>query len=246
MLKSLPHPKATDSSLMKRVPSPTSIITTPGGMSLNLSRPCPSQSSLWDSNFLLLLQFRDREGHLRVPQRHFEDGQKLGTWISRNRRQKRRGALCPEEERRLNEIGFIWNVNDAKFDTMFTALAQFKQREGHCNVSDACIEHLDGGGEFKIGAWLHQQQYQHRIGKLDTKRWKQLESLGVKSKCRRHELGEELFDRNFDLLLVFKEREGHVRVPSQHQESANDYLGSWLGNQRSLHRNGLLELDRQK
>jgi hypothetical protein len=59
-------------------------------------------------------------------------------------------------------------------------------------------------------------------------------------------MAEERFDRNFDLLFVFNEREGHVRVPINHQESDNDILGSWLGNQRCLHRNGLLGLDRQK
>jgi hypothetical protein len=60
------------------------------------------------------------------------------------------------------------------------------------------------------------------------------------------EISEEFFDRNFDLLLVFQEREGHVRVPIKHQESANDNLGSWLGNLLSLYRNGKLDLDRQK
>ena len=48
------------------------------------------------------------------------------------------------------------------------------------------------------------------------------------------------------MLLAFKERKGHVRVPIEHQESATDNLEAWLGKQWSLHRYGLLELDRQK
>ena len=64
---------------------------------------------------------------------------------------------------------------------------------------------------------------------------------------KRQESPEEHFDRNFDLVLAFKKREGHVRVPLKHQESgATDNLGAWLGNQRSLRRHGALELDRQK
>jgi hypothetical protein len=40
---------------------------------------------------------------------------------------------------------------------------------------------------------------------------------------------------------------GHaVRVPTEHQESATDNLRDWLGNQRSIHRHGHLELGRQK
>jgi hypothetical protein len=200
----------------------------------------------------LLLQFRDREGHLRVPARHVEDNHKLGNWIDKQRTQKRKRKLCPEKERRLNDIGFIWDVYEAQFDTMIRALTQFKQREGHCNVSEKLIECLDGGVKLKLGAWMKNQRAQRARqgrGALGaTTREKLLESMGVKWNNQRQEIGidQALFDRNFDLLMVFNEREGHVRVPNQHQESANDHLGYWLKNQRSLHRNGLLELDRQK
>jgi hypothetical protein len=100
---------------------------------------------------------------------------------------------------------------------------------------------------MQLGTWLKNLRYDHGGGTLDAKREKQLESLGVKwKKNKRLENAEENFDRNFDLLLVFQEREGHVQVPTKHQESATDNLGLWLAAQRSLHRQGLLELDRQK
>jgi hypothetical protein len=87
----------------------------------------------------------------------------------------------------------------------------------------------------------------HGRGTLGAKRAKLLESLGVKWKQSiRKEITGEDFDEHFDLLLVFKEREGHVRVPVNHQESVTDDLGAWLGNQRHLYRVGALELDRQK
>jgi hypothetical protein len=79
---------------------------------------------------------------------------------------------------------------------------------------------------------------------MDIKRAQRLESLGVK--WHKNEIAEESFDRNFDLLMVFKEREGHMRVPIKHQESANDTLGEWLTKQRHRQRHGLLLLDRQK
>jgi hypothetical protein len=74
----------------------------------------PEKCRLWDLHFLLFLQFRDREGHLKVPQGHVEDGQKLGYWIYNQRRRKRIGRLCPEHERRLNEVGVIWNARDQR------------------------------------------------------------------------------------------------------------------------------------
>jgi hypothetical protein len=201
----------------------------------------------WNFNFLLLLQFKQREGHFRITRFHVEDGQKLGQWICDNRTKKRAGKLESEKERRLNDIGFIWNPYEEKWDTMIRALTQFKQREGHCNVSDRHIEYLDdGAAQDRLGAWLINQRVYQGRGRLDAKREKRLESLGVEWNCKRQDITEEHFDSNFDLLLAFKEREGHVRVPIRHQESANDDLGAWLGNQQSLHRHGRLELDRQK
>jgi hypothetical protein len=75
------------------------------------------------------------------------------------------------------------------------------------------------------------------------------ESVGVKWSNKRKENADERFDRRFDLLLVFKERAGHVKVPIKHQEvgDTTTKLGVWLGRQRSLcRRQGLLDLELQK
>jgi hypothetical protein len=206
-----------------------------------------SQAGRWNVYFLLLLQYRDRQGHIRVPTQHVEDGQELGSWISMQRYQKRLGTLPSERERRLHEIGFTWSANDGKWETMIRGLIQFKQREGHCHVSNIHVEHMDGGVKLKLGVWLKKQRHHRGRGRVETKIvWKKLESIGVTWNNRILELGEAQWDRNFDLLLVFKEREGHVRVPTKHQESVGDQLGRWLKDQRSLYRHGALELDRQK
>jgi hypothetical protein len=98
---------------------------------------------------------------------------------------------------------------------------------------------------LKPGAWLSQQRYLQRSESLDAQKEKRLESLGVTWNDQQQEIEVERFDRNFDLLVAFQEREGHVRVPINHQESDNDNLGDWLRYQRFRYRHGLLELDRQ-
>ena len=66
---------------------------------------------------------------------------------------KKAVTLVSEKERRLNGIGFIWIPCEAKWDTMIRVLTQFKQREGHCNVSDQHFEYLlDGAVKDKLGA----------------------------------------------------------------------------------------------
>jgi hypothetical protein len=89
----------------------------------------------------------------------------LGRWIGTQRVEKRKGKICLERERRLNEIGFIWNNHDETWETMIRGLKQFKQREGHCNaIADKHSVQLDGGVQLKLGVWLSQQRHNHARG----------------------------------------------------------------------------------
>ena len=69
--------------------------------------------------------------------------------------------------------------NEGKWDTIFRALKQFKQREfGYpCKVSGKHIEHLNGGVKLKGWAWVKVQRYQQGCGKLDDKGEKRLERV---------------------------------------------------------------------
>jgi hypothetical protein len=102
---------------------------------------------------------------LRVPSVHVEDGERLGRWIDKHRAQKRKGTLGSEKERRLNEIGFIWNTLDGKWDIMFRALTQFKQREGHFRVPP---KHVEDGTD--LGSWNGRQREMKKAGMLVPER----------------------------------------------------------------------------
>ena len=43
---------------------------------------------------------------------------------------KRNGKLIPFRESKLNEIGFVWDILEHKWHTMFCALRAFKEKEG--------------------------------------------------------------------------------------------------------------------
>ena len=44
--------------------------------------------SAWEDRFASLTNFKDREGHCRVPQRHIEGSIRLGTWVSHEREKR--------------------------------------------------------------------------------------------------------------------------------------------------------------
>ena len=51
------------------------------------------------------------------------------------------------------------------------------------------------------------------------------------------------WDRTFDLLVQYEEREGHCNVPQRHVEDGSN-LGTWLNTQKQLFRQGHLDKER--
>ena len=60
----------------------------------------------WEKGFAALTAFKAREGHCNVPQRHVEDGFRLGMWI--NGQRCSRSKMSAERKKRLDEIGMVW------------------------------------------------------------------------------------------------------------------------------------------
>jgi predicted helicase len=60
----------------------------------------------WEEGFSKLQQFKEREGHCRVPKGHKEGDFNLGTWVGTQRANK--DTLTPERLERLNALGFVW------------------------------------------------------------------------------------------------------------------------------------------
>ena len=66
----------------------------------------------WEEGFGYLLQFKEREGHCRVPLRASEAGYPLGSWVGTQRKGKEN--LSSDRIQRLDEIGFVWKVIKAE------------------------------------------------------------------------------------------------------------------------------------
>jgi hypothetical protein len=105
----------------------------------------------WEEGFAALEAFKAREGHCRVPLSQFERTFWLGQWVSKQRRSK--DTISAEHRKRLEEIGFYWDVRAITWEQGFAALQEFKAREGHCCVPQRCIQ-----GAVTLGRWVNQQR----------------------------------------------------------------------------------------
>ena len=77
-----------------------------------------------------------------------------------------------ERIQRLDSLGFVWDALEAYWQEMFTALVDYKEHYGNCNVPQSWKENP------KLGNWCNNQRRAKKKGKLTQERIQQLESLG--------------------------------------------------------------------
>ena len=63
----------------------------------------------WDEMFSALAEYRRAQGDCKVPDK-WRENSKLGGWVSRQRTARRGGYLSEDRIRRLNGIGFHWQL----------------------------------------------------------------------------------------------------------------------------------------
>ncbi|MCP4607001.1 MAG: hypothetical protein GY847_41895 [Proteobacteria bacterium] len=173
----------------------------------------------WKNAFVLLRRFAKREGHGRVPQKHMEEGFDLGQWVSVQRGRKRK--MSTHRVKLLESIkGWTWAPYEDEWNDAFSMLKRFVDREGHALVPN---NHLEK--DFKLGIWVRSQRIRKKT--MSRKHLKTLESLPGWS----WNAAEQEWERAFEFLQRFAQREGHARVPQDHVEDGFK-LGTWVSGQR--------------
>ncbi|MFF4384920.1 helicase associated domain-containing protein [Kitasatospora sp. NPDC001547] len=70
------------------------------------AKPKVSRADRFGAGLAALAAFVEREGHVRVPRSHKEDGVSLGSWL--NNQKARRNKLSPEQLGQLEALGVAW------------------------------------------------------------------------------------------------------------------------------------------
>ena len=127
----------------------------------------------WDKMFDALLSYKKAHGHTKVPARS-PKYPKLSQWIITQRHRPERLTL--DRRKRLEEIGFVWDVFAAKWEEMFAALVKYKKEHGHCNVPRHWAENP------QLAQWLTTQRTKR--DKLNKDRTRRLAEIGFEWSIR--------------------------------------------------------------
>ncbi len=129
----------------------------------------------WETMFSQLLRYRDVHGDCNVPAKWSEDP-KLGNWVGTQRTLRKVGRLSEERIQRLDEIGFVWDLEaslkSSFWEDMFRLLVDYKREHGHCNVPRQWETNLN------LANWVSNQRQAKKRGKLSLQQIDRLDDLG--------------------------------------------------------------------
>jgi hypothetical protein len=152
----------------------------------------------WERRFGTLKKFKAREGHCELRKSHLEGTFKLGQWVAVQRYSK--DIIAADRKRRLDAIGFVWDLLERRWEKDFAALKKFKAREGHCLVP---YPYSDGNGS-NLGHWVNTQR--NNKNKMSAERQMRLTKIGFVWNVF------ERWDAGVNALKKFKARKSHCFV----------------------------------
>ncbi len=109
--------------------------------------------------------------------------------------------LSIERKKRLENLGFVWDAFEFKWEVKFNELIAYKAGHGDTNVPR---DYPNG-----LGVWIKTQRALSIKGELPTERKVRLDEVGFE-----WDLFEQAWEAKFNELLAYKNEYGHVNVPN--------------------------------
>ena len=187
----------------------------------------------WEKNFSAAAKYYKENGNLIVPSNFVSaDGVRLGNWISRLR--KLRKGQCkgtpptPEQIKRLNDIGMVWELNiTRKWDNAYTMAKKYFEEHGDLLIPSS----YKSESGFSLGQWIQNQRKAFNKGTIDESRKKILNQIGMVWNP------PDSWQIRYNLVKKYYDENGNVSIK---QSSVIDgiWVGKWLALQKKLYESG--------
>jgi Helicase associated domain len=149
----------------------------------------PYQVDQWTEKFQELCDYRQNVGHCLVPH-SYNDNLPLARWVKRQRYQYKLmiegkpSSMTEDRVNALENIGFVWDSQNASWEERLGELREFCAVFQHCNVPSSY------GENPQLATWIKCQRRQYKLyveGKpsnITKQRIEKLESLGFEWELR--------------------------------------------------------------
>lgn len=202
------------------------------------------KSRTWDDWYNDIKAFYDLSGSLPT----FNADKQLGAWLSTQRAAFKKGELSNEQKEKFEELGIIWDGNEAKKDRwleMLDHVNSFYKEKGRFPTG------RNKGEEQQLYNWC-QGQRQKQAGtasggktkELDDWQVKKLEEIGFDFQPRREQSLEEVWEKQYEELKEFYTKNPFIPLPSLINGNPSS-LYRWLTNQKLDYKKGRLKKERE-
>ena len=208
-------------------------------------------SRSWDDHLRDLTAFRQTEGHTRVPLQ-FPQNPSLAYFVRRQRRYP--DKLTQKQRDQLVALGFSWETRAERLDRQWADKVRELLDYGSRHEGDLSVPRKYDINPA-LGLWVNRQRSLQRQGQLPEDRQKKLEDIGfswrhggklapssTKRSTNRTATHDRKWLRQYAKLVAYHLEKGDCLVPARYDQ--DESLGHWVVAQRSLHRKGLLKIER--
>jgi len=126
----------------------------------------------WDIYYNLLKDFQLLNSHTNVPKNYIIDNYTLGRWVRVQRYNNKN--ISKEKIDKLNELNFIWYIQENSWEHKFNELVNYKKKYGNLIITNNYI--INNGNSLAQWTWIQRKKYKN--GKLNNKEIEMLNSIG--------------------------------------------------------------------
>ncbi|MEO7297785.1 MAG: Helicase associated domain protein, partial [Verrucomicrobiota bacterium] len=189
------------------------------------------QDAAWDEMFNAQNNLKRKMADHERFSVDFPNARKLAKWAVVQRTARNTGQLAPDRIRRLNEIGFVWDVRGFLWNETYEALVAFRAFFGNCSVPRGYKKNP------KLFGWLGTQRTARKKGILSPMQIQKLDELGFPWSPQ-----TDKWEIMFAAFQRFKSQHDHSNVLSTRGEQPG--LAMWISQQRRDRRTGVLNAER--
>lgn len=188
----------------------------------------------WEVWYELLVAYKAEHGNCLVPYFYVtKNGYALWYWVLGLRSDKAQGRLTKDQIKRLEELNFVWVLQDHTWENGFAALQAYKEEFGDCLVPLGYV----AKNQHPLGNWVIQQR--SFDGNFPREKYHRLIDLGFVWNLRTNN-----WARAYAALEDYKEEHGDCFVPKDYMTEDGLELGAWAVEQRTNLHYGYLSQER--
>jgi superfamily II DNA or RNA helicase len=185
----------------------------------------------WDEMYANLVEYKSINGNCRVPNR-YKENERLGHWVANQRSYYAKKKLSFSQIKKLEELGFEWDIKSSEWIKSFEDLLLFKTKHGHCRVP------ITYKNNKKLAIWVHTQRYNYNRDQISKEQIEKLNSIGFEWDPFNSD-----WDSCFNALREYIIIHRSSNVPLNYI-SGDLRLGKWVSRQRQRYKKGFIPVDR--